>query len=174
MVCARASRACADQATLVRYADDFVMLCSKKDDAQRVMDVLPKRFEKYGLTLHPDKTRLVAFRRPDKAPPGEPPVLPSTLLGFTIHWARSRAGKWVVKSRTAKDRFARALQARRDVVSGPSARAARSAQWTALSQKLRGHYGYYGITSNMTALKRFRCGSSASGGSGSRAAPTPA
>jgi group II intron reverse transcriptase/maturase len=143
-----------DQATLVRYADDFVILCSKKDDAQRVMEVLPKRFGKYGLTLHPDKTRLVAFRRPDKAPPGEPPSS-FDLLGFTLHWARSRVGKWTVKSRTAKDRLARAIK-RVATWCRDHRHLSLQSQWTALSQKLRGHFGYYGITSNMTALKRFR------------------
>jgi hypothetical protein len=52
----------------VRYADDAVMLFEYEEDARRVMAVLPKRFGKYGLTLHPDKTRLVAFGRPDRMP----------------------------------------------------------------------------------------------------------
>ena len=52
------------RAHLIRYADDFVMVFASEDDARRVMDVLPKRFGKYGLTLHPEKTRLVRFHRP--------------------------------------------------------------------------------------------------------------
>src|SRR6202011_3710259 len=51
---------------LVRYADDAVMLFEYEEDARRVMAVLPKRFGKYGLTLHPEKTRLLAFKRPDR------------------------------------------------------------------------------------------------------------
>ena len=54
------------QAVPVRYADDLVVLFERKDDAERFLAVLPKRFGKYGLTLHPEKTRLVPFRRPDR------------------------------------------------------------------------------------------------------------
>ena len=54
------------RAFLIRYADDFVMGFSREEDARRVMDVLPKRFEKYGLTIHPEKTRLVPFERPGR------------------------------------------------------------------------------------------------------------
>ena len=57
-------------AHLIRYADDFVILFTHEDDARRVMEVLPKRFGKYGLTLHPDKTRLIPFRRPPRKAAG--------------------------------------------------------------------------------------------------------
>ena len=146
------------RATLIRYADDIAVVFSCEDDARRVGEVLPKRFAKYGLTLHPDKTRLVEFRRPDLRPPqgGDGPGLPDTfdLLGFTHFWGLSRKGKWVVKRRTARDRFNRALKRitgwcklhRHDPV---------REQWQALSQKLRGHFGYYGITGNYEAIHRF-------------------
>src|SRR6516164_11413821 len=65
-------------------------------DARRVLEVLPKRFGKYGLTLHPDKTRLVPFVRPEQrsdrgAPPEERPGT-FTFLGFTHFWGMSRKG----------------------------------------------------------------------------------
>ena len=89
---------------LIRYADDFVMGFSCEEDARRVMDVLPKRFEKYGLTIHPDKTRLVPFERPSGDPEGttsevRTPAGTFDLLGFTHYWARSRNGNWVVNAR---------------------------------------------------------------------------
>ena len=56
----------AGRATLVRFADDLVIIFEHERDARRVFDVLPKRLAKYGLTLHPEKTRLVDFRRPDR------------------------------------------------------------------------------------------------------------
>jgi RNA-directed DNA polymerase len=101
---------------LIRYADDFVMGFTREEDARRVMDVLPKRFEKYGLTLHPEKTRLVPFERPSTGQDGstsEPRTPPGTfdLLGFTHYWGRSRQGRWVVKRKTAGSRFRRGLQA---------------------------------------------------------------
>lgn len=146
------------RALLVRYADDFVLLFSRQDDAHRVLHVLPKRFGKYGLTLHPEKTRLVRFRRPVLRTRlgGRQQVKPGTfsLLGFTHYWTRSRQGNWVIKQRTARDRFTRAL--------------IRVARWCrenrhepvrwqhqVLTQKLRGHFGYYGITGNYEAIKRF-------------------
>jgi len=141
------------RAVLIRYADDLVFIFTRKEDAERVLNVLPKRFGKYGLTLHPDKTRLVPFRRPDRDDGGGGP---GTLdfLGFTHHWGKSRKGHWVVMKRTAKDRFSRALRNirswcevhRHDDI---------KAQHRILARKLNGHYAYYGVTSNFDALARF-------------------
>ncbi len=146
------------RAMLVRYADDAVMLFSCEDDARRVMDVLPKRLAKYGLTLHPDKTRLVEFRRPDRRPPHDDRASgrPGTfdLLGFTHLWGLSRRGKWVVKRRTARDRFTRALKRVTEWCKFHRHRSV-AEQCRALTQKLRGHFGYYGITGNYEALHRF-------------------
>ena len=108
----------AGRATLVRYADDLVIIFEHERDARRVFDVLPKRLAKYGLTLHPEKTRLIDFRRPDRrvsASPdnnGDARSRPDTfnLLGFTHYWAMSRKGFWVVKQKTAADRLRRALK----------------------------------------------------------------
>ena len=141
------------QAVLVRYADDLVFVFARKDDAKRVFDVLPKRFGKYGLTLHPDKTRLVPFHRPDRADSGDEGPGTFDLLGFTHHWGLSRNGKWVVKKRTAKDRFSRTLRRiaewcrthRHDDV---------ETQQRALARRLNGHYAYFGVTSNYAALAR--------------------
>jgi len=145
---------------LIRYADDFVIGFTREDDARRVMEVLPKRFDKYGLTIHPDKTKLVPFRRPPHAnrPQGGPHGgRPGTfdLLGFTHYWSRSRKGNWVVKRRTAASRFTRAV---RTIAQWCRMNRHRpiSQQHEILSQKLRGHYAYYGITGNSIALSRFR------------------
>lgn len=141
------------RAHLVRYADDFVMVFAREDDARRVHEVLPKRFAKYGLTVHPDKTRLLEFRRPDMSKDDNgPPTF--DLLGFTHHWGLSRKGKWIVKRRTAKDRLSRGLR--------------RVSEWCRvhrhhpvgmqqrkLAQKLHGHYSYFGITPNYEAICSF-------------------
>jgi group II intron reverse transcriptase/maturase len=140
------------RAEILRYADDFVFVFAWKMDALRVLEVLPKRFGKYGLTLHPDKTRLVPFRRPDR-PGGRGGPGTFDLLGFTHHWGLSRKGNWVMKCRTAKDRFSRTLRRigewcrmhlHDDV----------EAQHRALARKLLGHYAYFGVTSNYRALAR--------------------
>jgi group II intron reverse transcriptase/maturase len=144
-------------AFLIRYADDFVIGFACEEDARRVLEVLPKRFGKYGLTLHPDKTRLVPFRRPStqstrRGAPAEPPPGTFDLLGFRHYWGRSRRGSWVVKRKTAPSRLVRAFKKiaqwcrlhRHDPI---------GEQHQALRQKLRGHYAYYGITNNAPALQ---------------------
>ena len=147
------------RASLIRYADDFVLVFSCEEDARRVLDVLPKRFGKYGLALHPDKTRLVEFRRPDHRPSSEDRSArrPGTfdLLGFTHYWGLSRRGKWVVKRKTARDRFSRALK-RITAWCQQHRHEAVGQQQQGLAQKLRGHFGYFGITGNSEAISRFR------------------
>ena len=150
------------QSFLIRYADDFVMGFSREEDARRVMDVLPKRFEKYGLTLHPEKTRLVPFERPTGRPqrPGPPEQTPAgtfDLLGFTHYWGRSRYGYWVVKRKTSRSRLNRGLNALAQWLR-KERHCALADQHQTLSQKLRGHFAYYGITGNAPALTEFRRG----------------
>lgn len=135
----------------MRYADDIVLMFSKESDARRTLGMLSERFHSYGLELHPTKTRLLVFRRPDQAKDK-----PATfdLLGFTLHWGPSRKGYWVVKYRTAKDRFSRALTRIREWCRDHRHWSLES-QRRALSRKLKGHYAYYGVTSNLRGLRRF-------------------
>ena len=143
------------QTTLVRYADDFVIVCSSERDAQRVMEILPKRFARYGLTLHPAKTRVVPFCRPAFRRARDRNRSASfDLLGFTHIWVRSRKGPWVVTQKTAKDRLRRAL--------GNIAEWCRDnrhlpimLQRAELAKKMRGHYAYFGITGNARSLGAF-------------------
>lgn len=140
------------RAVPVRYADDLVIVFAHKEDAERVLDVLPKRFGKYGLTLHPDKTRLVPFRRPTS--PGDGGGTGTfDFLGFTHYWALSRTGKPAVMRRTAKDRFNRTLRRIREWCRINRHKDVET-QHRALSRKLTGHYGYFGISQNSWALRR--------------------
>jgi hypothetical protein len=103
------------KATLVRFADDFVMTFEIYQDAKRVMDVVGKRFGRFGLTLHPDKTRFLDFRPQRHG--GTPPDCKAEAFdfpGFTHSWGKSRKGKDVVRQTTAKSRFARSLTAVKD------------------------------------------------------------
>jgi RNA-directed DNA polymerase len=144
------------KAFMIRYADDFVMVFSERCDAQRVMDVLPKRLSRYGLTMHPDKTRMIPFRRPCRNVVDDEDSQPGTFdfLGFTHYWGRSRRGLWVVKRRTAKSRLARAVRALHQWLKRHRHRPL-SEQHRMINAKLRGHYAYYGITGNVEALERF-------------------
>jgi RNA-directed DNA polymerase len=146
------------QAVLIRYADDAVLGFSQEEDARRVLAVLPKRFGKYGLSLHPEKTRLIDFRKPWDPEPRDTsaPRRRRTfdLLGFTHYWAKSRRGYWVIKQKTATDRLSRAITRIGRWCRGHR-HAPVSEQHRELAQKLRGHYGYYGITGNSHSLGRF-------------------
>lgn len=144
------------QAFLIRYADDAVVVFEQEEDARRVLEVLPKRFGKYGLRLHPEKTRLVRFHRPRGPGPNDPPPPESfDLLGFTHYWGRSRKGNWVIQRKTASSRLSRArrrismwCRANRHLPIGE--------QHATLRAKLRGHDAYYGITGNGRALAVLR------------------
>ena len=147
------------RAFLIRFADDFVIGFHDDRDAQRVMEAIPKRFGKYGLTVHPTKTKLVPFRRPslkkDKRN-GPPRDRPGTfdLLGFTHYWARSQKGYWIVKQKTATNRFSRAVRST-DSWCRANRHLPIQEQQQKLNDKLRSHYAYYGVTGNSGALSCF-------------------
>jgi RNA-directed DNA polymerase len=147
------------RAFLIRYADDLVMGFAHESDARRVLEVLPKRLDKYGLTLHPDKTRLVPFLRPGQQPdsPGREPTRQGTfdLLGFTHYWGRSRRGGWVVQRKTATNRFSRVVKMITAWCRTHRHRPV-AEQHRVLSQKLRGHDAYYGISGNFPMLRQLR------------------
>ena len=143
---------------MVRYADDAVLGFERQQDAERVFAVLAKRFEKYALTLHPEKTRLIAFHRPGPKdrPRGGPGKRRSfDFLGLTHYWGRSRKGHWVVRQKTAKDRLSRALRA---IEAWCRRHRHTPVKWQhdQLSRKLRGHYAYYGMTGNARSLASYR------------------
>jgi group II intron reverse transcriptase/maturase len=145
-------------AFLIRYADDFAIGFSDQRDAHRVMEVIPKRFGKYGLTVHPTKTKMVPFRPPSSKTKDRngPDDRPGTFdfLGFTHYWAVSLKGYWVVKLKTASDRFSRAVS-RIDQWCQDNRHLPISEQQQKLNQKLRGHYAYYGVTGNSGSLSSF-------------------
>jgi group II intron reverse transcriptase/maturase len=148
------------EAFLIRYADDFVIGTAREDDARRIMEVLPKRMSKYGLTVHPEKTRLVRFQ-PFQADDSEteerdqPEPRTFDFLGFTHYWGRSRQGTWVVKRKTAKSRLKRALATLTEWCRKNLHLPIRE-QHQKLTQMLRGHYGYYGIIGNSACLRKVR------------------
>jgi group II intron reverse transcriptase/maturase len=152
---------CKGRIALYRFADDALIVCATERDARRIRATLPKRCAKYGLTLHPEKTRVIRFTRPLypqearrlQQPEGESETF--EFLGFTHYWGRSQQGYWVVKRKTASARFTRSLK--------------RIAQWCRdhrhypvawqheqLVPKVRGHVAYYAITGNLRTVQTFR------------------
>lgn len=145
-----------------RYADDLVFVFKSRRDAERVMAVLPKRLSRFGLRLHPDKTRLVDFRRPTHGLAGPRPVKPSkpgtfALLGFTHYWGLSSKAhrRPVVKRKTSSKSFSRSLKKVAAYCRRQRHRPVPE-QHKVLSRKLRGLDAYFGITGNGRALHRLR------------------
>ena len=141
----------------VRFADDFILCFQYREDAEKVLDVLKKRFAKYGLTLHPEKTRLMDFGRQalfQSEKPNGPKPGTFDFLGFTHLCKRSRKGSFTIHVRTMRKRLRRSLKAvkewcrqhRHDPV---------AKQQQALNRKLRGHYQYYGRSTNFRSLLEF-------------------
>ena len=140
------------KAHLIRYADDFVIGFEREDDAKRVWGVLRSRFERYGLRLHPEKTRLLPFGRPDRGSPNGKGPASFDFLGFTVYWRRTRAKEWRPAFKTRTSRLRRAITRatewcrshRHDPVKEQS---------QALARKLDGHYNYFGVSGNVRSLK---------------------
>ncbi len=95
---------------LIRFADDFVIGCKLEEDARRIMAVLAKRFERFKLTIHPEKTKLVDFRSPKLRRRTQSSKHTFDFLGFTHYWGKSRKGNWVIKRKTASKRIRRTLK----------------------------------------------------------------
>ena len=141
------------KAVLVRYCDDFVIGFERREDAQRVAEVLGKRMERFGLRLHPQKTRLIAFERPEAGQRGGKGPGTFDFLGFTMYWRRTRRGRWQMWCKTRSKglrRFNRAV-----------------AEWcrrhrhlpvkdqhAALTRRLVGHFNYFGVNGNIRSLAR--------------------
>jgi RNA-directed DNA polymerase len=141
----------AGRALLVRYADDFVMGFERQEDAERVMAVLGKRLAKFGLTLHPDKTRLLPFGRPpNEQQKGKGPGT-FDFLGFTFYWARNRRGKWNIRCKTRTARLGRAISRLYRWCFGQR-RLPVPEQHTALVRRIRGHFNYFGVNGNIRSL----------------------
>jgi group II intron reverse transcriptase/maturase len=152
---------CEGRVALYRFADDALIVCATERDARRIRATLPKRCAKYGLTLHPEKTRVIRFTRPPyptdarQLPQSEEPPETFEFLGFTHYWGRSRKGYWAVMRKTVAARFTRSLK--------------RIAEWCRehrhypvawqheqLVPKLRGYIAYYAITGNLRTVQAFR------------------
>jgi len=148
---------CQGDVAVIRYADDFLIMFENKRDAEKVMSVIGERFLKYGLQLHPKKTRLIDFRQPGwngLNPDGRKPGS-FDFVGFTLHWGFSRNGNPVVRRKTAKDRLDKAIKKVGEWLKENRHKKIRL-QWKELCKKIVGHYQYYGVTANIYSLKKFR------------------
>ncbi len=134
---------------ILRFADDFNIGCELKSDAEKILEALEKRLERFKLSLNKEKTKLVLFARPGIGNCKGKGTF--DFLGFTFYWGRSRRGKWVIKKRTSRKRKTRFLKLlwewcrrnRHEPI---------SFQHLRLCQKLRGYYQYFGVRSNYESI----------------------
>lgn len=142
------------RAMFVRYADDGVFGFEREEDARRVLAVLGKRLERFGLTLHPQKTRLLDFRRPPRSrTEGRSPTT-FDFLGFTWYWRRNSKGGWSVRCKTRRARLARAIRAIH-VWCKEHRHMPVKEQHAALTRRVQGHINYFGVNGNIRSLRTF-------------------
>jgi RNA-directed DNA polymerase len=137
-------------ATLIRYADDFVIAMERGEEAQQVLALLRERLGQYGLTLHPEKTRLVEFGRPSANQRGKGPGTVD-FLGFTFYWGQGRRGTWMMRCKTRQVRLRRAIQAVGEWCRRHRHRPLKE-QHAALKRRLVGHFNYFGVNGNLRSL----------------------
>jgi group II intron reverse transcriptase/maturase len=141
------------KAVLIRYCDDFVIGLQRRGDAEQVMVALGKRLAEYGLELHPDKTRILDFRRPSKGQKGGKGPNNFDFLGFTHYWKRGRRGRWYMATKTRSARQRRAIMSVNDWCR-------RHRHWSvpeqhnALRRKLLGHCNYFNVRGNTRCIGR--------------------
>jgi RNA-directed DNA polymerase len=142
----------------VRYADDFIVGFQHRADAAGFLADLKERFRKFGLEVHPDKTRLLEFgryaaERRQRRGQGKPKTF--DFLGLTHICATDRQGRFVVKRRTMRKRLqAKLREVHTELRRRLNEPTRKVGEW--LATVLRGHYGYYGVVGNYEALSRFR------------------
>jgi hypothetical protein len=140
------------KAHLVRYADDLVIGFEREDDAKRVMAVLGHRFERFGLRLHPDKTRLLPFGRPPSGQTKGKGPTSFDFLGFTLYWGRTRRGRWMPACKTRVARLRRAITAVSDWCRRHRHLPVKE-QHAALVRRINGHCNYFGVNGNARSLR---------------------
>ncbi len=141
---------------LYRFADDFVVTFEYQEDAKRFMQALPKRFEKFGLKLHPEKTQLIEFGRNawGKSLRSGKSAATFNFLGFTHYCSANLHGKFLVKVKTMAKRLRRAIK-RVAVKCKNNRHKPLEEQFQQLRMSLLGHYAYYGRCNNDFALGQF-------------------
>jgi RNA-directed DNA polymerase len=139
------------KAHLVRYADDLVIGFEREDDAKRVMAVLGHRFERFGLRLHPDKTRLLPFACPPSGQTKGKGPATFDFLGFTLYWGRTGRARWVPAYKTRRARLRRAIGAVSEWCRSHRHLPVKQ-QHAALVRRISGHCNYFGVNGNSRSL----------------------
>ena len=147
----------AGQCCLVRYADDFACMVQVKEDAKQIEQMLKKRFAKFGMELHPEKTRGISFGRYEERNAQRQNRRANTFdfLGFTHYCGKSRKGNFMVCRKTSSAKFRKNCKELNAWLKAVRNAMPTKEWWPKLAVKLRGHYQYYGISGNIRALQRY-------------------
>ncbi len=142
---------------LVRYADDYVCLVQYKEDALKIKRALENRFNKYDLTLHPDKTRVFSFGRFERENSQNQNRKANTFdfLGFTHFSDKTRKGSFKVGRKTAMKKFRAKIKDMNIWLKQIRNLVPTKEWWKTLQAKLRGHFEYYGVSGNSPSIKKF-------------------
>jgi RNA-directed DNA polymerase len=143
---------------VVRYADDFVLGFQHRHEAERFLRELGERFDKFGLALHPDKTRLIEFGRfaaENRRKRGERKPETFTFLGFTHICGQTRGNKgFIVKRETATKRLrAKLTEVKSELALRRHEPIPQQGKW--LRSVVRGYFNYHGVPGNTAALETF-------------------
>lgn len=136
---------------LIRFADDFLLGFTNEEDARRVMEVLGKRFEKYAIKLHPEKTKLIKLDAKDENQEQDT----FDFLGFTHYMSKSRKGKRILKRKTSRKKLRGALVRMNKWIQENRHSPFLEGLIADLNRKLRGYYQYYGVTFNSRQLRTY-------------------
>jgi len=142
---------------MVRYADDFICMIQHADEAQRIVAALRKRFAKFGLELHPEKTRVISFGRFERERASKQSRRANTFdfLGFTHYCGQNRARKFILFRKTSKKKFRMKCKEMNTWLRKIRNHVKTKEWWPVLQAKLRGHYQYYGVSGNIHSLDQF-------------------
>lgn len=142
---------------LIRYADDFICVVQYAEDARRIEKALKKRFNKYGLEIHPGKSRTISFGRYEKENADKQNRRPNTFdfLGFTHFCAKSIRGRFKVGRKTSRKKFTGKCSEMNEWLKSVRNLVPTKEWWKTLQAKLRGHIQYYGVSENFKWVEKF-------------------
>lgn len=142
---------------IVRYADDFVCVVRYAEDAKRIEDGLKNRFNKFGLEIHPQKSRNISFGSFERENAKRQNRKANTFdfLGFTHYCGWSRNGYFKVGRKTSSKKFTAKCKEMNEWLKAIRNQVKTEVWWKTLIAKLRGHFQYYGVSENYRGIQRF-------------------
>ena len=143
---------------MVRYADDFIIGAQTKLEAEEILEKVKLRLKEFGLEVSNEKTRIIEFGRYAKTnsrDTGNNKPDTFNFLGFTHYCSKSKKGNFLMKVKTDKKRMSDKLREMNKWLKKIRNLITIKEIWKALSIRLKGHYNYYGVSSNSRSIQTF-------------------